>query len=99
MGLNVNEVTTLEQIRLQLEGLTVGLDEDGKKKYIKDLGYDNYNQIRGLSDLLKRELLERLLKMSGKKYVQDENNGYKITRPEKPTKVSEISFSIRGVKL
>jgi hypothetical protein len=67
--------------------------------YIQTQGYDTWKQLKHSSDENKQELINKLKEMKNKDYIKVVSGDYTIIRPKNPRHVSEISFSIKGLKL
>lgn len=88
-------MTTTEQIRITLMQLTKGLTPKEKHNYLLTLGFQSFKDIEALDADQKLTLLSGLTERLGHTYIVVETKDYIISKPQKPRKVSEISFKVK----
>lgn len=74
--------------------MTDGFTPDEKFKFLKKIGYNSFKDIEKLTPEQLEDLLTFLMK-DKKKLETVEISGVKVTRPEKPRSIKDISFTIK----
>ena len=88
-------VNILNEIVQLLGEQTVGCTDAEKTKYLRNLGYESFSEVRKLTDNDLNHLISRLKDIKNSiEYVTVNNNGIYVTRPKRPTHVNQISFRI-----